>query len=152
MSDASVVITGLAYGRRATLRITGDTLMWRAQRTASSRSSRAAENIATTIHHVRDARWIDLAWSRGGAALVVAGVLLFATQGLQAGLITLAAGAALLIWRRRRPRQFLVLEIGDRRLILRVAAASASAARDLAAHIQQTLASGELPTAAPTLP
>jgi hypothetical protein len=142
------VITGHAYGRRATLEIAGATLMWRAQRGAQ----RVAENIATTVHDVRDARWIDLAWSRGGMVLVGLGAIWGASEGLVAGVTTSAIGVGFVIWRRLRPRHFLVLDVGDRRLILRVTGVSAPPARELAARIQRTLASGELPSAPPTLP
>jgi hypothetical protein len=148
VSDATLVITGHAYGRRATLEVIGDTLMWRAQRGAR----RIAENIATTIHDVHDARWLDLAWSRGGTVLLGLGAIWAASEGLGAGLSTAAVGAGLLIWRRLRPRQFLVLDVGDRRLIMKVTGVSAPTARDLAGRIQRTLASGELPRTPPTLP
>src|SRR3954466_106042 len=94
-SDAPIVITGHAYGRRATLEITGDTLMWRAQRGAE----RIAENIVTTVHDVRSARWRALAWSRGGGALIGLGALWAASEGVVAGGATAAAGLALVIWR-----------------------------------------------------
>ncbi|HEX4418672.1 MAG TPA: hypothetical protein VH165_12265 [Kofleriaceae bacterium] len=148
MSDAPLVITGHAYGRRATLEIIGATLMWRAQRGAR----RTAENIATTVHDVRSARWLDLAWSRGGAALIGLGGLWAASEGVVAGGATIAVGVALMGWRRIRPRQFLVLEVGDRRLVLRVTGASAAPARALAQRIQHALASGEVPLATPMLP
>jgi len=148
VSDAPIVITGHAYGRRATLAIAGDTLMWRAQRGARL----IAENIATTIHDVRGARWLDLAWSRGGAALIAIGALWGASEGLVAGAAAGALGLGLVVWRRLRPRHFLVLDIGDRRLVLRVTGGSAPSARALAGRIQRTLASGEPPRATPTLP
>jgi hypothetical protein len=148
VSDATFVITGHAYGRRATLEISGDTLMWRAQRGAR----RIAENIATTIHDVHDARWLDLAWSRGGTVLLGLGAIWAASDSLAAGLAAAAVGAGLLIWRRLRPRQFLVLDVGDRRLIMKVAGVSAPPARELASRIQRALASGELPRTPPTLP
>jgi hypothetical protein len=148
VSDAPIVITGHAYGRRATLEIAGDTLMWRAQRSAGQ----LAENIATTVHDVRAARWRDLAWSPGGLALLAMGGMWAASEGVVAGVVTAAIGLLLVTWRRLRPRQFLVLEVGDRRLMLRVTGVSAPAARELAARIQRTLASGEAPRETPTLP
>jgi hypothetical protein len=146
--DAPIVITGHAYGRRATLEITGDTLMWRAQRG----SRRIAENIATTVHDVRDVRWLDLAWSPGGMALLGLGAMWAASEGLVAGVSAAAAGLGLVVWRRLRPRHFLVLDVGDRRLTLRVTGVSAPAARALAGRIRRTLASGEAPLTTPTLP
>ena len=146
--DAPIVITGHAYGRRATLEIAGDTLMWRAQRGAR----RIGENIATTVHEVRDVRWLDLAWSRGGIVLLGLGTMWAASEGLIAGIVTAAVGAGLVVLRRLRPRHFLVLDVGDRRLVMQVTSVSASTARELASRIQRALASGEVPTAAPTLP
>jgi hypothetical protein len=143
-----MVITGHAYGRRATLEITGDTLMWRAQRG----SRRIAENIATTVHDVRDVRWLDLAWSSGGMALLGLGAIWAASEGVVAGVGAAAVGLGLMIWRRLQPRHFLVLDVGDRRLTLRVTGGSAPTARELAGRIQRTLASGELPRETPTLP
>ena len=148
MPDAPIVITGHAYGRRATLAITGETLMWRAQRGAR----RIAENIATTIHDVRGARWLDFAWSRGGTALAGIGAMWAASESLVTGIALGAVGAAMVIWRRLRPRHFLVLDIGDRRLVLRVTGGSAPSARALAGRIQRALASGELPRTPLALP
>jgi hypothetical protein len=148
VSNATHVITGHAYGRRATLEITGDTLMWRAQRGAR----RIAENIATTIHDVHDARWLDLAWSRSGTALIALGAIWAVTESLGAGIAAAVVGFALMAWRRIRPRQFLVLDVGDRRLIMKVTGVSAPTARELAGRIQRALASGETPSTTPTLP
>jgi hypothetical protein len=146
--DAPIVITGHAYGRRATLELAGDRLMWRARRGARL----LAENIATTVHDVRGARWFDLAWSRGGIALVGIGAMWAITESVAAGLAAGAIGVAMLAFRRLRPRRFLVLDIGDRRLILRVTGGSAPSARALAGRIQHALATGELPRIPPTLP
>jgi hypothetical protein len=148
VSDAPIVITGRAYGRRATLEIAGDTLMWRAQRGAR----RIAENIATTVHDVRDARWRNLMWSGGGLVLLGLGAMWAASEGVIAGMAAVAVGAGLVIWRWLRPRQLLILDVGDRRLVMRVTGVSAPRARELAGRIQRTLASGELPRVTPTLP
>jgi hypothetical protein len=146
--DAPIVITGHAYGRRATLEIAGDTLMWRAQRGAR----RIAENIATTVHEVRDVRWLDLAWSRGGIVLLGLGAIWAGSESIASGMAATVAGAGLVVWRRLRPRHFLVLDVGDRRLVMRVTGVSAAPARELANRIRRALASGELPSATPTLP
>lgn len=146
--DAPLVITGHAYGRRATLELTGDTLMWRAQRGAR----RLAENIATTVHDVRSARWLDLSWSRGGMILTAFGALWAATQAVVPGVILAAIGLGRVVWRRMKPRQFLVLDVGDRRLVMNVTKVSAPPARALAQRIQHALASGEPPRAPPMLP
>jgi hypothetical protein len=148
VSDAPIVITGHAYGRRATLEIAGDTLMWRAQRGAH----RLAENIATTVHDVRGARWLELAWSRGGVALVGIGAMWAASESVAAGLAAAAGGVAMLIWRRLRPRHFLILDVGDRRLVMRVTGVSAPSALALAGRIQRAIATGETPRDTPVLP
>ena len=148
MPDAPIVITGHAYGRRATLELAGDRLMWRARRGARQ----IAENIATTVHDVRGARWLDLAWSRGGTALAGVGAMWAITASLAAGLAATAVGLAMLGFRRLHPRRFLVLDVGDRRLVLRVTGGSAPSARALAGRIERALASGELPRTPPVLP
>ncbi len=148
MSNAPLVITGHAYGRRATLEIAGDTLMWRAQRGAR----RIAENIATTIHDVRDARWRDRAWSRGGTVLLGLGAIWAASEGIVAGATAAAIGLGLVVWRRLRPRHVLVLDVGDRRLVMQVTGVSAGSGRELARRIQRALATGEAPQSTPILP
>jgi len=148
VSDAPIVIAGHAYGRRATLEVVGKTLTWRAQRGARP----IAENIATTIHDVRSARALDQRWSRSGLALVALAALWTATLSLTAGAAAAAAGLGLLGWRKLRPRHVLVLEVGDRQLILRVEPASAASARELTGRIARALASGQRPNTAPTLP
>jgi hypothetical protein len=142
------VIAGHAYGRGATLELAGDTLTWRAQRG----SPVAPENIVTTVHDVRDVRWIEQAWSLPGGALGVLGVLWTGTEGLAWGALALGTAAALLVHRRMRPRLYLSLDLGDRRLVLRVAAGSAAGARAVAQRIERALATGELPASPPTLP
>jgi hypothetical protein len=148
VSDAPIVITGHAYGRRATLELAGDTLMWRAQRG----TRRVAENIATTIHDVRHAHWLDLAWSRSGIVLFGLGALWALSESLAAGLGAAAIGLTQVVWRRLRPRQFLLLDVGDRQLVMRVTGTSAAPARALAGRIQHALASGEPPRETPILP
>jgi len=148
MSDLPIVITGHAYGRRATLEVAGNHLMWRARRGARE----IAENIATTVHDVRAARWQGIAWSRGGAVLLGLGALWAASEGFVAGASAAAAGVALVIWRRLRPRHFLVLDVGDRRLVMQVTEVSVPPARQLAGRIQRALASGEPRPSTPILP
>ncbi len=143
------LIEGHAYGRRATLELTGDTLKWRAQRGAMST---AAENIVTTVHDVRDVRWLEQAWSLPGGVLGVLGGLWTYTEGLVWGALALGAAAALIAHRRLRPRRFLALDLGDRRLVMRVAPASAAGARAVVERIEGVLSSGELPATPPALP
>jgi hypothetical protein len=142
------VVAGHAYGRRATLELAGDTLTWRAQRGSPA----TPENIVTTVHDVRDVRWIEQAWSLPGGALGVLGVLWTGTEGLAWGALALGTAAALLVHRRMRPRRYLALELGDRRLLLKVAAGSAAGARAVAQRIERALATGELPATPPALP
>ncbi|MCW5806527.1 MAG: hypothetical protein KIT31_29450 [Deltaproteobacteria bacterium] len=152
LATQAVVITGLAYGRRATLEISGDTLTWRARRGTFSSGPSVPENIVTTVHDVRFARWLELPWSYAGTATLALGVALALTGAPLGGAIAAAAGLALLVWRRTHPRQFLILDVGDRRLVLRVALPSAAPARSLAERVDRALASGEAPLSPPTLP
>ena len=147
MSDA--IIAGHAYGRRATLELARDTLTWRAQRGAAQG---VAENIVTTVHDVRDVHWIEQSWSLPGGILAVLGAVWTVTEGFAWGAIAIAIGAGLIVHRRVRPRLFLALDLGDRRLVLKVAIASAVPARSLVGRIQRTLATGELPATPPALP
>jgi hypothetical protein len=62
-----------------------------------------------------------------------------------------AIGVGLVIWRRLRPRQSLVLDLGDRRLIMQITGVSAPAARALVPRIQRTIASADAPLITPTL-
>jgi predicted dienelactone hydrolase len=148
VADAPIVITGHAYGRRATLEVSGDTLMWRAQRGARQ----IAENIATTIHDVRNVRWLDLAWSRGGIVLCGLGAMWAASENFATGIAASAVGAGLVLWRHLRPRHYLVLDVGDRRLVMQVAGVSAPSARALSARIRLALERGEPPPNPPALP
>ena len=143
------VLAGQAYGRRATLDVSGDTLTWRAQRGSLQPTP---ENIVTTVHDVREVRWIEHAWSLPGAGLALLGGLWAFTEGLFWGALGLGVAAALLVHRRLRPRLVLALELTDRRLVLRVDVASAPAARALVRRIRGALATGELPATPPALP
>jgi hypothetical protein len=141
------VIEGTAYGHPATLEVNGKTLVWRAQQDV------ARENIVTTIHDVRLARWIVLRHTWAGFAIAALGVVwLWRDDGWFLGLGALAAAGAWMTWRAARPRRFLVLEVGTSRLVLEVAASSAAAARALVTRIDRVLDEGELPTHPPMLP
>jgi len=143
------VLAGHAYGRRVTLDVSGDTLTCRAQRGSLQPTP---ENIVTTVHDVREVRWVEQAWSLPGGALALLGGLWTFTEGLLWGVLALGVAAALLVHRRLRPRLFLALELGDRRLVMRVDVTSASAARTLVGRIERALATGELPDRPPALP
>ena len=143
------IIAGHAYGRRATLELAQDTLTWRAHH--GSLPS-AAENIVTTVHDVRDVTWIERTWSLPGGVLAVLGLLWTLTESFLWGAIALTAGAALIAYRRLRPRRYLALDLGDRRLVMKVTSASAADARTLVARIERALATGELPATPPALP
>jgi hypothetical protein len=143
------IIAGHAYGRRATLELARDTLTWRAQRGSLQA---VAENIVTTIHDVRDVHWIEQAWSLPGGILAILGVVWTVTEGLVWGALAIALAAAMIAYRRLRPRMFLALDLGDRRLVMRVAVASAAEARSLVARIERALTTGELPASPPALP
>jgi hypothetical protein len=141
----SIVIVGQAYGRRATLELAGNTLTWRAFRGV-------AENIVTTVHDVKNPRWIELRWSRAGLAVAILGAVFAARDNLWVGFATIAAALAFVVWRRAHPRFFLAFDVGDRRLVLKVVATSAQEARVLSERIESALASGEVPATPPMLP
>jgi len=148
MAQAHIVITGHAYGRRCTLEVAGDTLTWRAQRGMPP----TPENIVTTVHDVRHARFDVLAWSHAGLALAALGALWAASESLLVGGLALALGLALVFYRRSQPRQQLVLDLTDRRLVLAVAPACSASARQLVARVDRALTSGEIPLTPPPLP
>lgn len=142
-------IRGVAQGKPATLDVSGDTLTWRATRVGPSPGP---DNLATTIHEVKDVAWLEKRWSAGGLGLGVLAGLWMATEGVVVGALALAVAAAL-VWRNlARPTRKLLVLCGDRRLLLDVDADSAAQARDLAARIRHTQLHGELPTSPPTLP
>jgi len=143
------IIAGHAYGHRATLEVARDTLTWRATRGALQSTP---ENIVTTIHDVRDVHWLEQLWSLPGLLLALLGALWVFTEGIVWGAIALGVAAALIVRRRVRPRLYLALDLGDRRLLLKVAATSAADARALVERIERALATGELPAAPPALP
>jgi hypothetical protein len=147
------VISGFAYGRRATLEVQGDTLVWRAQRGGLAHSNRSAENIVTTVHDVRSARYLAMRWSYAGLALLgLGGIWAAALDSLVVGAVGLVGGAGLLVWRLAQPRHVLVIELGDRQLLLRLALESATEAKTLAERIDRARATGEVPASPPTLP
>lgn len=138
-------IEGVAYGRRATLEVAADTLTWRAQ-------PGAPENIVTTVHDVSLARCVELRISRAGLALIALGVIFWFQQGAAVGGAVLGVALVLSIYTFVRPRVYLVLEMRDRRLVLKLDRASLPGARALAERIQRALASGEVPDSPPALP
>lgn len=141
------VIAGEAYGQPATLDVSGDTLTWRARRGQPD-----AENLVTTVHDLRDAHWFEQRWSLAGFAIAAIGASWAVTQDLLGGLVAFGLGAGLVGYRRARPRQLLVLDVGDRNLVMKVAPASAAHARALVERIGQAHASGDLPASPPSLP
>ena len=146
---SGAIIAGRAYGHRATLELAGDTLTWRAHRGSLQPTP---ENIVTTIHDVRDVRWIEQAFSLPGGVLGVLGGLWTYTEGLVWGALALAAAAAMIAHRRLRPRLYLGLDLGNRELVMKVAVASAADARALVGRIERARATGELPATPPALP
>jgi hypothetical protein len=150
MSEAaSIVLTGTAYQRRATLEIKGDNLMWRAQK---GQVYTAPENIATSIHDVKNVMWLERRGTIGGAGLAGLGVLWVAYGYYAFGAIALALAMLYIAWRATHPSRFLGLELGGRWLVLRVDRTSADEARALVGRIEKQLASGEAPEHPPALP
>ncbi len=148
-ADASIVITGRAYQRRATLEVAGDTLTWRAQR---GQVHRVAENIATTTDNVRAVTWAERRWSRVGIALGLLAILWMVKEGLPFGITAFAIATALIAYRRARPRRWICLDLGERWLVLEVDAPSSEAARRLAERIERRLITGEVASSPPILP
>jgi hypothetical protein len=146
---SGAIIAGHAYGRRATLEVDRDTLTWRAHR-GSLQST--AENIVTTVHDVRGVRWIEQSWSLPGGLLALLGILWTITEGLAWGALALGVATALIVHRRLRPRLYLALAVRDRRLVMKVAVASAAEARTLVERVERAQVTGELPATPPALP
>ncbi len=144
----SIVITGRAYQRRATLEVAGDTLVWRARRGMTP----VAENIATTTHDLRAVRYVERRLSLAGFAVAGLAVMWMLSESAVAGGGALAVGLALITHRIVRPRRWLGLDLGERWLVLKIDAGSADRARALAGRIDRQLVSGELPKTTPTLP
>ena len=143
-----MIITGRAYGRRATLDVAGETLTWRAQRGAQP----VPENIVTTTHDVREAIWLDQRWSMAGCILAVLGAVWMVTESIPWGAAAIVFAFALVAWRHAHPRLFLVLDLGNHHLVMKVALTSAADGRELVARIDRVHASGEAPASPPTLP
>ena len=139
-----MLLTGRAYGHRATLELTGDILTWRAQRG----SPPVAENIATTPHDVRLAKLVVRRWSIPGFLLAAMSVMWMASESVAVGAIPLVLGLALLAMRQLRPSRHLVLDLGTRELVLRVAPALADDAKLLCERVERR----ELSASPPTLP
>lgn len=134
------MISGTAYGNRATIDVAGDTVTWRAHRDT------VAENIATTTHDLRAARFTIRRWSRGGLVLVIAAAVV-SSHALVAAILA-GAGLVLMLHRLVRPTHTLRLDLGDRWLVLRLDG-RCEQARQLAARIPTEVSVGSSP---PTLP
>jgi hypothetical protein len=145
----SIVITGRAYQRRATLEIAGDTLVWRARR---GQLTVVAENIATTTHDVKAVRYVERRYSFAGIAIAGLAVMWMLSESVAVGGGGLAVGLALMVHRALRPRRWLGLDLGEHWLVLKIDAGSADRARALAQRIDRQLISGEVPTSPPALP
>jgi hypothetical protein len=141
------VISGNAYGARATLEVSGEALTWRARP-----NGELPENICTSVHDVRDSHWIEQRISVPGLVLAGVGAVWIFMYGVLEGTFAIAAGAALLWWRHRKPRRMLILDVGSRRLVMNVDGPSAAYARALVARIDHAIETGEVPSSPPTLP
>lgn len=150
MSEAaSIVLTGTAYQRRATLEIKGDNLMWRAQK---GQVYSTPENIATSIHDVKNVMWLERRGTLGGAALAALGLVWFAYGQYAFGTVALGLALFYIAWRATHPSRFLGLELGGRWLVLRVDRTSTIEARALVGRIEKQLLTGEAPERPPALP
>lgn len=140
-------ITGTAYGRPATIEVSGDTVVWRARARADT-----AENIVTTVHDIRLVRWRVQRTSWVGLGFIALGGVWIAGDAFIVGAIAFTLAAVLIGKRLAQPQRRLALEVGHNELVLEVDAESAAAARALAARIEQAIATGEVPASPPTLP
>lgn len=145
--SGAIVIRGQAYQRPASLEVNVDTLTWRARRGLAE-----PENIATTVHDLRDVTWLEKRWSIGAGILAALSVLWISQDIVAFGLMTLGAAIGLSIYRWLRPRYWLGLDLGTRWLVMRVDPTCADHARRLADRIQVRLLTGEVPATPPTLP
>jgi len=139
-------ITGIAYGRPASIEVTGDTVMWRAK------PDSAPENIVTTVHDIRFASWRHQRVSWIGLSFIALGVVWVLGDAYLVGGIAFAIAATLIGLRLARPRRRLVLEVGTNQLVLEVDGESASLARTLAVRVSRAITTGETPASPPTLP
>ena len=139
-------ITGTAYGRPASIEVTGDTVMWRAK------PDTAAENIVTTIHDIRFANWRSQRISWPGVGFVALGGVWILGEAYLVGAIAFTLALVLIARRFTKPRRQLVLEVGSNQLVLDVDAGSVGLARTLAQRVSRAITSGELPASPPTLP
>jgi hypothetical protein len=147
--NESIILTGTAYQRRATLEIKGDTLMWRAQK---GQIYSAPENIATSVYDVKNVMWLERRGMIGGAALALLGLAWFAYDHVILGAIAFGLAISYVTWRATHPTRFLGLELGGRWLVLRVDRTSTEQARTLVGRIEKQLRSGESPEHPPALP
>lgn len=130
------IITGRAYGHRATLEVSEDALIWRA------RKAGAPENIATTTHDIDAVRWVERRFSAGGGILAVMSVIWMVSESLPLGIVALGVAAGLLGFRLYRPRRWLAIDLRGRWLVLNVDPSSADEAHALAKRIEQHRLSG----------
>lgn len=145
--SGGIVIRGRAYQRAATLEVNVDTLTWRARRGLDE-----PENIATTVHELRDVTWLEKRWSIGAGILAALSVLWISQDIVAFGLMTLGGAIVLSIYRWLHPRYWLGLDLGTRWLVMRVDPACADHARQLTDRIQVRMLTGEMPENPPTLP
>ncbi len=139
-------ITGTAYGRPATIEVTGDTVMWRAK------PDTAAENIVTTIHDIRLASWRSQHISWPGLGFAALGSVWLLGEAYVVGGLSFTLAVILIALRLAHPRRALVLEVGSNQLVLEVDPGSAGLARTLVQRVSRAITSGEIPASPPTLP
>ena len=141
------VISGHAYGERATLEICGDALTWRARPSADVK-----ENIATTIHDVRACAFYEQRVSFGALVLAACGVAACVSESIVLGVLAIVIGIGLAGWRFMHARRALVIDLADRRLVIDVDMPSMSHARSLVARVARVIESGEAPSSPASLP
>jgi hypothetical protein len=146
---ASIILTGRAYQRRATLEIKGEALTWRAQR---GQVYSTAENIATSMHDVTNVMWLERRGTIVGGFLAALSLVWLAYGNYAFGGVGLGVALLYVAWRFAHPMRFLGLQLGGRWLVLRVDDSSANEARALVSRIEQHLLTGDAPARPPALP
>ena len=149
IEPTSIVLTGRAYQRRATLEVKGDTLMWRAQKV---QVYTVPENIATSTHDVKNVMWLERRGTFGGAVLSALGLvwLAYGNYAYGAGASALAllytGGAS------HHPTRFLGLDARQQSARPACRRPPPPSRKALVGRIEQHLLTGSSPSILPPCP
>lgn len=147
---SNLVVEGESGGQPASLSLSDMTLKWRARLPRPGPTM--MENVVTTVHEVKAVQWTEQRHTLAAVAIALLGAVFLVTGELWQAIVSVSVAIVLSALRYRFPRRVLALDLGTRAFVLEVARPSAAAARALAAYVEHTLASGELPDRPPTLP